>query len=867
MTLASGDRVGPYEILAPLGAGGMGEVYRARDPKLSREVALKILSAALSGDTQRRLRFEQEAQAASALNHPSVVHIYDVGSADGLHYIAMELVPGRTLREVLASGPLPAKKLLDIAVEVADGLAKAHEAGIVHRDLKPENLMVSREGHVKILDFGLAKLADLAPAGETEEPTRSRPLTREGLIMGTAGYMSPEQAAGQPVDFRSDQFSFGTILYEMASGKGPFRRKTSAETLAAILNDQPPPLARENVEIPPPLRWIVEERCLAKDPQERYRSTWDLLRDLKALRDHISEAHLPISRRPPPARLAASAAILVGGLALGIASGLLLGRRAPRQTAAALPVFRQLTFQRGSMFSARFAPDGQTVVYGAAWEGRPVEPFMTHLGSPESRPLGFPGAEILSISSSGELALSLDRHYTGGWIHSGMLARVPLAGGTPRRVLDGVEAADWAPDGASAAVIRVVAATSRLEWPIGTVLYESPGWLSHPRISPNGELVAFLEHGAKGDDRGSVAVVDKQARKRTLTGAFSSAQGLAWAPSGREVWFTATEVGASRALHAVPLSGAGDRTVLRSLGILTLQDISRDGRVLLLRDSVRTGVFGIPPGETQERDLSVGDWSIVMDLSMDGRQVSISEQGEAGGPDYAAYLRDTGSSSPAVQLGSGAGILSPDGAYLLARTPSGAQLRLLPTGPGEAKTLPSANLTYQNGNQWFPDGKRVLIVGNEPGGRIRFFVQTIADGTKRAISPEGVDFPFGSHPLSPDGTRVAALGPDGKAYLYPVEPGEPRPIPGLEPGEQPIGWVAGGRAIYVFRKADLPIRVYRLDVETGRRELWKEIAPSDAAGMVAIPRILLTPDGKAYVYNIRRILSELYLAEGLISAP
>src|SRR5579862_3112708 len=670
MTLASGQRVGPYEIVAPLGAGGMGEVYRARDPKLAREVALKILSAELSRDTQRRLRFEQEAQAASALNHPNVVHIYDVGSSEGLHYIAMELVPGRTLREILASGPLGPKRLLDVAVEVADGLAKAHEAGIVHRDLKPENLMVSREGHVKILDFGLAKLTDPAPPSVAEEPTTSRVLTGEGLIMGTAGYMSPEQAAGQPVDFRSDQFSFGTILYEMASGRGPFKRKTSAETLAAVLNDQPPPLAEQNLQIPAPLRWIVEERCLAKDPQERYRSTWDLLRDLKALRDHISEAHVSLSRRSGPARLGFSIPLVAVGLAIGLASGFLLGRGKVPKPAPPLPVFRQLTFRRGSIFSARFAPDGQTVVYGAAWEGRPVEPFMTHLGSPESRPLGFDGAELLSVSSSGELALSLGRHYVGGWTHAGMLARVPLAGGAPRQVLDGVEWADWAPDGVGAAVVREVAATSRLEWPVGSLAYETAGWISHPRISPKGDLVAFLDHPAKGDDRGTVAVLDRKGAKRTLTPIFASEQGVAWAPSGNEIWFTASESGASRSLHVVPVSGGAERTVLRSLGILTLQDISRDGRVLLCRDSIRTGAFGLPPGESKERDLSVGDWSIIMDLSTDGKQLSISEQGEAGGTDYSAYLRDTASASPAVQLGSGPMIISPDGASLLVKSPS-----------------------------------------------------------------------------------------------------------------------------------------------------------------------------------------------------
>src|SRR5262245_33691640 len=324
MTLAAGTKLGSYEIVAPLGAGGMGEVYRARDTKLGREVAVKVLPEEVASDAGRRLRFEQEARAASALNHPNILTIHDIGKTNGTVYIAMELVEGRTLRELVASGePLANRKLLDVATQTAEGLAKAHSAGIVHRDLKPENLMVSRDGFVKILDFGLAKLVEPSSQDASVLPTAVASPTQPGTVMGTAGYMSPEQASGQPIDFRSDQFSLGTIVYEMATGKKAFQRNTGAETLVAIIREEPEPLAQAAPKAPAPVRWIVE-RCLAKDPEERYASTKDLARDLKSIRDHLTETSVsgaleptgPIKARRRGWLLPAIATLVVG-IALG----------------------------------------------------------------------------------------------------------------------------------------------------------------------------------------------------------------------------------------------------------------------------------------------------------------------------------------------------------------------------------------------------------------------------------------------------------------------------------------------------------------------------------------------------------------------
>src|SRR3989475_879676 len=314
-----------YRVTASIGAGGMGEVYRATDTRLGRDVAIKVLPASMAGHPERRQRFEQEARSASALNHPNILTVYDIGETDGTTYIAMELVDGKTLRERLASGdPLPTKRLLDVAVQTAEGLAKAHAAGIVHRDLKPENLMVSKDGYVKILDFGLAKLTETVSQDASALPTMIG-ATEPGTVMGTAGYMSPEQASGQPVDFRSDQFTLGAILYEMATGKRAFQRKTGAETLVAIIREEPESFGQLAPKAPAPIRWIVE-RLLAKDPEERYASTKDLARDLKSVRDHLSETSASGGLETvEPSRLRRRGWVLpaAAALAAGIAAGFL----------------------------------------------------------------------------------------------------------------------------------------------------------------------------------------------------------------------------------------------------------------------------------------------------------------------------------------------------------------------------------------------------------------------------------------------------------------------------------------------------------------------------------------------------------------
>ena len=854
MTLAAGSRLGVYEILAPLGAGGMGEVYRARDTRLSREVAIKVLPAAVASDADRRLRFEQEARSASALNHPNILTIYDVGSADGTVYIAMELIEGRTLRELIASGePLPMRRLLDVATQTADGLAKAHGAGIVHRDLKPENVMVSKDGFVKILDFGLAKLIEPQAQDASVLPTAVAAPTTPGTVMGTAGYMSPEQASGQPVDYRSDQFTLGAILYEMATGKRAFARKTGAETLVAIIREEPEPIAQLAPRSPAPVRWIVD-RLLAKDPEERYASTKDLARDLKSVRDHLSETTssasgaLEAASEAPRARRRGWVAPAIIALVLGTAVGLLLRTRlfAP----AATPVgFQRLTFQRGRIYSARFAPDGQTIVYSAAWDGGPLQIFSTRSDSSEYRSLGLSGAAVLSISSAGELAVQLNNHYVLGYETSGTLARVPLAGGAPREILEDVQDADWAPDGKQLAVCRLVGNRGRLEYPIGKPIVQSAGWLSSARFSPDGRLIAFIDHPQFGNNDGYVKVAALDGSIR-VNGPFARGNvgELAWSPKGDEVWYGG--------IQAISLSGRV-RQVWSSPNA-SLHDVSRDGRILFDESVGRRELIGVAAPGAAPRNLTALNWSFPTDISQVTGTVLFYEQQVEPSAIYTRKL----DGSPAVRIGDGeAYALSPDGRWALTvKLPDRHPITLLPTGPGEPRTVDIGNLTCQWA-RFLPDGRRVVLAANEPGHGPRLWIQDLAGGKPRAVSAEGVSMTASA--LSPDGRSVVARGPDGREAVFPVEGGEPRLVPGIQPDETPFGWTADGRSIFITRLSGVPGVVSVLDLATGQRTPWKEFVPPDPTGVEQVGPNLITPDEKAYVYSYRRQLGDLYTATGI----
>ena len=536
-------------------------------------------------------------------------------------------------------------------------------------------------------------------------------------------------------------------------------------------------------------------------------------------------------------------------------------RTGERMATKPLPIFHQATFRRGTIRAARFAPDGQTMVYAAAWEGNPVELFSARPDSPESRALGLPGTTVLAISSSGEMAVSLRSRNKDAFVSSGTLARAPLAGGAPREILDAVEWADWSPNGSALAVVREVGGKKRLEFPIGKVLYETAGWISHARVSPKGDLVAFLDHPVLRDDAGSVAVVDSAGNKKTLAAGWIAEQGLAWTQGGEEIWFTATESGINRAVHAVTLSGK-QRLVYGIPGTLTLQDISHDGRVLLTRDNWRAGISSVAPGESKERDLGWHDWSVVRDISTDGRTLLFVEAGEAGGANYAAYVRKT-DGSPAVLLGEGNGTaLSPDGNWALGieSNVSPPDIVIWPTGVGEQKKMRPEGIVPQWAC-WFPNGEQLLILGSESGHGIRLYVQELAGGKPRPFTPEGVRTTWNT--ISPDGKFVAALGPDQKISIYGVEGGQPHPVPGVVVGDVPFRWSADGTSLFVSVPSELPTKVYRLNIATGKKELWRILAPPDRTGLHTTSSLRVTPDGRAYAYSYLRFLSDLFFIERL----
>jgi eukaryotic-like serine/threonine-protein kinase len=841
MPLNTGTRLGPYEVLAPIGAGGMGEVYRARDTKLDRDVAIKVLPAAVAQDPERLARFEREAKVLAALNHPNIAQIYGVEESGGVRALVMELVPGESLK-----GPLPLETALNYAKQIADALEAAHEKGIVHRDLKPANIMITPAGVVKVLDFGLAAIPQTS-AGDASNPANSPTLTisptRAGMILGTAAYMAPEQARGMPVDKRADIWAFGVVLYEMLTGRQTFQGETITDVLAAVVTKEP-----ELDRVPMKVRRLLQS-CLQKDPKQRLQAIgdWRLL---------IEEAP-QIAPGVAPRRYARLIA-LAAGVCLLLAVAFVAGLRRSRPPS---PSFQRTTFRRGTIDNGRFASGGRNIVYSAAWDGNPYRIYSTQAENPESRDLGIMNAHLRGVSTSDEMALTL-----APGLAPGTLARAPISGGTPREVADDIIAADWTSDGKRLAVVRAKPGFQQLEFPIGNVLYQTTGGIGNPRISPKEDLIAFLDQplGTVGGV-GSLTTVDMKGNRKTLTQFWLGyISGLAWS-SGDEIMFTAAAYGFTTSLYAVNRSGR-QRLIAHLPGTFSLLDVAPDGRLLMSRAAFSNMLFYLATVDSKETDLYWHDNSTLSDISRDGKALLFSEGGDAtrSGEDYVTYLRGT-DGSPAVRLGPGYPLeISPDGKWAMvygsSRVPS--QLVLLPTGTGEAQPLTHDGIHHQ-GAAWTPDGKRIVFVGNEPSHRLRYYVQSVDGGPPRPITPENVTFNSDDPvTISPDGKSVAVAGLDGKIVLYPLDDGAPRTVPKLAEGFAPLRWCSDN-SLLVYHAGDVPVKILRVDVENGEQTLWKEMAPANRTGLAAISNVRVGADCRSSAYSAYYQPSELWIADGL----
>jgi hypothetical protein len=856
MALTPGTRLGPYEIITPIGAGGMGEVFRARDTRLDRDVALKILPESFALDPDRRARFEREAKAVAALSHPNILAIFDVGDSDGRFYAATELLEGQTLRERLSTGALPTRKAIEFGVQLARGLASAHDKGIVHRDLKPENIFLVGDGQVKILDFGLAKGLGAGPAGASAGATETMAVTDPGTVMGTVGYMAPEQVRGKAVDARADLFSLGAVLFEMVTGQRAFQRDTAADTMSAILREDPPELSGTRPDLSPALDRIIRH-CLEKEPNERFQTARDVafaLTSLSGSGTSVQSGAQPVQDAPRkrawlmPALVAIAAAVVAG------AGGLVLGK-----SMAPPPVplsFTAKTVVPQTMFTARFMPDGKTLIYSSALSGSAPSLFEARQDSATPRPFGPPRTHLLSISKSGELAVIMDAHFRAHRLMIGKLARMSVDG-APRAIAEDVREADWLPDGSDLAVIRTVDTRDQIEFPIGHVVSQTAGYFSDPRVSPDGTLLAFMEHPVKFDNRGWVKVVDRSGNVTTIGGEFSGQEGVAWSADSRTVYFSGVYANQiDYVVYSAPASGSAPMEPALSIaGSLYIHDRSADGQFAITREDTTYGVAARGAG-TEERDLTPLDQAWGPSLSKDGTFVTMTD-GHAGN-DYAVVLRRLDGSPPA-KLGDGnSGPLSPDERWVTANTFSNGRCVVYPTGAGKTVPVEMGPLEKCTNAFWFPDGKSLVISGNEPGKAVRQYRASFPGGTPVPLLPDG----FRVRLISDDGNHLLVVDANGTAHRMPIG-GAPAPVKGIEPWHELLEWSPDLKFVTVADERNIPVIVSKINLDTGARTTAAELKPQNPAGMLFMTIQAFRERGPQYVYSYQKRVSALYLVNGL----
>ena len=903
MALTTGMKLGPYEILAPLGVGGMGEVWKARDARLNRLVAIKVLPEHLATHPDALARFEREAKAVAALNHPNILGLFDIGQQGAMVYAVMELLEGENLRDRLLQGPLAPRKAIELAVQMAEGLAAAHEKGVIHRDLKPDNLWITKEGRLKILDFGLAKQVDLPKhSSQSFLPTQAvsadqaHHRTQDGMILGTLGYMSPEQVRGEDVDARGDIFSFGAVLFEMITGKKAFARATAADTMVAILKEDPPGFENSSRPIPAGLQRVLHH-CLEKDPAHRFQDAQDLafaLENLASGSDSVAPFTAPFApqnRRTSRKWAAVVAALIIGA---GLAGWALRGGPQPP------PAFHRLTFVPGTIEAARFGPDGRTVYFSERVAGARPELFVLDPRSPEPKALGIQDALLLGVSSTNELAFLRTPRLISGFTYRGLLTQAPGGGGAQRELQENIVEAVW--DGAGLPRLSLNSDSQlRLEFPAGKLLLvcsANTRTLSHLRLSRDGSRMALVD-GDYAKAATEIVVYDREGRRHVLftkegDGSGATISGLAWGPGG-ELWVSELQ-GDQTALWALSLKG-DQRPLWRSQGALQLLDVAMDGRILLAQQHVRRGVLAKRIEEVLPRDLSILGSTQAEGLSADGRQMLLVESPvmDGGTAQDRAYLRPL-EGGPALTLGRGfPKSISADGrwvfmdtgaqeakdldpAWALAYQEAGLAPRdlgdpkargrfilFVPTGLGRpfALALPKGFESTGNIAHLLPDGQR-MVANLAVEGKEAWVLLDRRGGKPKIPTHEGLGIAFASiSPLSPDGTKFI-VGNSLDWFIQPLAGGEAQPIHGMLPGERVVGWSADGGAVFVRPELSvLPVTITRLDLKSSVRSQILAFTPPDPAGHIQTRGVFMSPDARAFAFTYEKKLSELYLVEGL----
>jgi Tol biopolymer transport system component len=860
MAISPGTKLGPYEIVAPLGAGGMGEVYRATDTRLARDVAIKVLPASLSNDGDRLRRFEQEAKTIAALNHPNILGLHDIGAYQGAPFLVSELLEGETLRQKIEQGPIPTRRAVEYALGIALGLAAAHAKGIVHRDLKPENVFITRDGRVKILDFGLAKLVREEHSLETAI-TLTSPTTTPGMIMGTIGYMSPEQVKGEPSDARSDIFSFGAVWYEMLTGKRAFKRDTTVETMTAILKEEPPELTDTGWMGPAGLPKIVS-RCLEKDPDRRFQSASDLAFAIESLSGTgtspsvLAAAAMNVAARPSSKR---SMWLTLGGLAcasLGAAVAWAL-RPLPQPVA----MFQRISYEAGTVIRGRWMAEAKTLYYtGVLRDGVP-DTYVIREDYPTSVSAGLHGAVLLSVSKQDQLAVLVRPQYWGQLVWHGTLARVPIGGTEPRELLDNVYDADWSPDGSMLGVIDRRDGSWRLEYPIGKVLLTTDNWISDMRISPDGEYIAVFRHPpASKDDRGNVLLVDREGKQRVVSQEWEALEGMAWAPSGKEVWYSAAQSGNQYCIRASALQGK-ERVVYCGTSGSRLHDLAASGRVLVSSDWQQFTTTVVEHGSKEPHTLNGVGGEIQPRLTPDGTEIVLTDVSERGGSDYSVYVQKMSGGGP-VKIGEGGygSDISNDGKWALVVLPGAAQgnVQVIPVGAGEGRTLQWENFRVSSAN-WFPDGKHILLFGNPLGQSVGLYMTDDIGSTPKMLmknTPAWAD-------VMPDGQNLMLLV-DGTLVQRSIRDGTEKKLRALQPGEVPVDWAKEPNHIYTQIVSPTEIRIDKVDLTTENRETWQVFTPQNQQGaLLNVEQVSITPDGHWMLFNYETQFGRFYASDTL----